>query len=252
VSSTTVACQPWVALLAFVVIVYFSVRNVMWIRSIELPSDEKGGGYLGARARIWFRECTASFEDALTATPVGPDALTYSQIFVALAAGMAFACGAMFIGGWLVIAAGTMDVLDGAIARRRGGGTTRGAFIDSVVDRYAELIVYAGLAVYFRNSWVIWVIGLALFGSVMVSYARARAEGLGANCQVGGAQRPERIVLLGFGAFLSDIAAHIWCAWTGVFSHALLAIALVAMAAIANLTALGRIRWAAHHLSGTG
>jgi phosphatidylglycerophosphate synthase len=155
----------------------------------------------------------------------------------------------MFIAGWLVIAAGTMDVFDGAVARRSGGGTSRGAFVDSVVDRYAELFVYAGLAFYFRNSWLVWAIGLSLFGSLMVSYARARAEGLGANCKVGGAQRAERIVLLGFGGFLSDIAAHLWCAWSGTFSHTLLGMALVGMAVLSNATALGRARWVAQHLN---
>lgn len=242
-------CHPWIALLALAVILYFSVRNLMWIRSIELAEDAKNSGYLGARARLWFRECTRPFEDVLMNASVPADALTYSQIFVALAAGVAFANGAMFIAGWLVIAAGTMDVFDGAVARRSGGGTSRGAFVDSVVDRYAELFVYAGLAVHFRNSWVLWPIGLALFGSVMVSYARARAEGLGASCKVGGAQRAERIVLLGFGAFLSDVAAHLWCAWTGDFSHGLLAMALVVMAVLSNVTALGRVRWVAQRLN---
>jgi len=250
VINTSVICQPWVALLAFLVIVYFSVRNVMRIRRMPIPAGGEEGGFLGARARLWYRECTSPLEDALAAAAVGADTLTYTQAAVAALAGIAFAGGAMFIGGWLVIAAGTMDVLDGGIARRSGGGTVRGAFVDSVVDRYAELFTYAGLAFYFRDSWVLWVIGLALFGGLMVSYARARAEGLGVECPVGAAQRPERIVLLGFGAFLSDIAAHLWCAWTGVFSHALLVTALVAMAILANVTALGRARWVVQRLGG--
>jgi CDP-diacylglycerol--glycerol-3-phosphate 3-phosphatidyltransferase len=170
---------------------------------------------------------------------------------VAAVAGIAFAQGAMFLAGWLVIGAGTMDVLDGGLARRSNGGTARGAFVDSVVDRYAELFTYAGLAVYFRDSWLVWMLGLALFGSLMVSYTRSRAEGLGVDCEVGGSQRAERVVFLGFAAFLSDIAAHLWCAWTGVFSHALLAAAVATLAVLTNVTALGRARWVARRLRET-
>lgn len=243
------SCHPWVAGLALAIIVYFSIRNWMWILSIPTP-EESGGGFLGARARIWYRECVRPLEEMLAATAVGPDAITYSQIALAAGAGVAFATGAMFLAGWLVIAAGTLDVLDGSVARRTNRGTRRGAFVDSVVDRYAELCTSVGLAIYFRGTVMTSVVWLALFGSLMVSYTRARAEGLGIDCQVGSAQRAERIVLLGFGAFLSAIVAHLWCAWTGVFSHAVLVTTLITMAVLANATALGRARWVARELGG--
>ena len=245
------ACHPWVALLALAVISYFSVRNWLWILSIPLPEGNAGGGFLGARARIWYRECVRPLEEALTAAEIGPNAITYSQTALAAAAGAAFACGAMFLGGWLVIAAGTLDVLDGSVARRTKGGTPRGAFIDSVVDRYAELFTYIGLAVYFRGSWMVPVVWLGLFGSLMVSYTRARAEGLGVECNVGGAQRPERIVLLASGAFLSAIVMHVRCAGAGSFAHPVLAATLIALAVLANATALGRARWVARRLGET-
>jgi CDP-diacylglycerol--glycerol-3-phosphate 3-phosphatidyltransferase len=244
-------CHPWIAVLALGIIVYLSVRNWQWILSIPIPDEVGPSGYLGARARIWYRECMRPLEDVLVNAGVGPDAITYSQAFLAAAAGLAFANGAMFLGGWLVIAAGTVDVLDGGVARRSGQGSRRGAFVDSVVDRYGELLTFAGLAVYFRTSWVAVAVWLAVFGSLMVSYTRARAEGLGIECPVGGAQRAERIVFLGFGAFLSEIAAHLWCAWTGVFSHALLAGTLIVMAVSANVTALSRARWVAGRLPGS-
>jgi phosphatidylglycerophosphate synthase len=248
VNSETPVCHPWVALLALATIVFFSVRNILWIRRIPLPEGTDATGFLGARARIWYRECLRPLEEALAAASVGANALTYAQLVVAAFTGIAFANGAMFIAGWLVIASGTLDVLDGGVARRAGGGTPRGAFIDSCVDRYAELLIYAGLAVYFWDSWILWIVALALFGSMMVSYTRARAEGLGIDCKVGGTQRPERVVALGFGAFLSAVFAHISCAWTGAFSHALLATTLILIAVLSNVTALGRARWVARQL----
>ncbi len=243
-------CHPWVALLAFVIILFVSVRNWLWILRTPPPTDAGATGWLGPRARQWYRDCMGPLEEDLRRAGVHPDSITYSQTVIAVAAATAFAQGAMFLAGWLVIASGTLDVLDGSVARRSGLGTRRGAFVDSVVDRYAEIVVYVGLAVYFRGRWVEWVVWLAAFGSMMVSYARARAEGLGLACPVGGAQRAERVVLLGLGAFLSAIVAHLRCAWTGVFSHGLLASTLVAMAVVANVTALERARWAARQLRG--
>ena len=245
-----VECHPWVALLAFGIILYFSIRNWLWILSLPDDPASTSGGWLGVRARRWYRECVGPLEDVFVQAGIRPDTITYSQLALAVVAAAAFASGAMFVAGWLVIASGTLDVLDGSVARRTGGGTRRGAFVDSVVDRYAELIVYAGLAVYFRGTRIEWAVWLAAFGSLLVSYARARAEGLGIECPIGGAQRAERVVALGFGAFLSDILAHVWCALGGAFSQALLATTLVAMAIVANVTALERARWVAQRLGG--
>ena len=249
-SGTAATCHPWVALLALGVIGYFCLRNALWIRSIPEPPGAAGTGFLGVRARLWYRECMQPIEEALGAAAVVPNAITYLQAAVAAGAGVAFAGGAMFIGGWLVIAAGTMDVLDGGLARRSGGGTPHGAFVDSVVDRYAELFTYVGLMVYFRGSWMLWVSGLALFGSMMVSYTRARAEGLGVECSIGGAQRPERIVLLGCGAFLSDIVAHLFCATRGGISQGVLGATIVIVAVLSNATAFERAVWVTRRLSG--
>lgn len=244
------ACHPWVALVALALIVYFSVRNWMWILSIPLPDGTESGGYLGTRARIWYRECMRPLEEMLVAAAVVPNAITYSQTGLAALAGIAFASGAMFLGGWMVIAAGTVDVLDGSVARRTGKGSLRGAFIDSVVDRYGELFTLCGLVYYFHGSWVSAVTWLALFGSLMVSYTRARAEGLGVECQVGGAQRAERVVLLGFGAFVSALVAQLWCGISGVWpGHVVLAGTIVVMSVTANVTALQRARWISRELA---
>jgi CDP-diacylglycerol--glycerol-3-phosphate 3-phosphatidyltransferase len=106
----------------------------------------------------------------------------------------------------LLIFAALLDILDGQVARLRGRVTRFGAFFDSVLDRYSDIIVYVGIMVFYaraqaeRSMLLVTVTGLALVGSVLVSYARARAESLNIACKVGFLERPERLVLLIIGS----------------------------------------------------
>ena len=136
-------------------------------------------------------------------------AITYAQVVVSVAVAAAYAAGLIFTAGFLVLFAGTLDILDGKVARRSNGASPRGAFLDSVMDRYAEFLGYAGLMVFFGSGWLVWAVLLAILGGMMVSYTRARAEGLGVRCEIGMLQRPERFVLLGFGSIFSSLAAHL-------------------------------------------
>ena len=114
--------------------------------------------------------------------------------------------------------------------------TRRGAFLDSVIDRYAEFFGYLGLIVFFAAGWPVWAALLAILGGMMVSYTRARAEGLGVTCDVGLLQRPERFVLLGFGSIASSIAVQIVGG-----NHELLAATIGVLAVMTNITALQRL-----------
>lgn len=116
--------------------------------------------------------------------------------------------GALALGGIYLLLSGLCDVLDGDLARRRGVASRFGAFIDSTLDRVTEFAYLGGIILYivtrsggFREYHVV-VVMIALAGSVLTSYARARAEGLGIECKVGILERPERIVLLAVGLFL--------------------------------------------------
>jgi CDP-diacylglycerol--glycerol-3-phosphate 3-phosphatidyltransferase len=120
-------------------------------------------------------------------------------------------------------------MLDGAVARAMGTASRFGAFFDSMIDRYAEAGVLVALIAYFAGAGEsVFALGsaLALVGSLLVSYARARAEGLGVDCEVGILQRPERVVLLGIGLLFPDL---------------LLAPVVWGLAAVANATAVQRI-----------
>jgi phosphatidylglycerophosphate synthase len=161
--------------------------------------------------------------------------------------GFAYAQGWMFTAGWILITSGTLDVLDGEMARTQGQAGPRGAFIDSVVDRYGESVVFAGLAAFYRDAWVLWGVLAAWAGAFLVSYTRARAESLGIACQEGLIQRPERYVILGGSSMVSAVVAHLAC--NPSQGHALVAAGICVLALLANATALQRARGALRRLA---
>jgi phosphatidylglycerophosphate synthase len=221
-------------------------------RTAPASDAAASGTLLGPRVRAWYRGVLEPFETMLVELGTPPDALTWTQLAVSVLAGAAFATGCIFLAGWLTILAGTLDILDGAVARRRRAASARGAFVDSVVDRWAEFATFLGLGLFFRRSWVCLAVVGAAFASLMVSYTRARAEGLGVALRIGRAQRPERYVLLGFGAWLSGLAAHLLCPLMGRLTHAVLAAAVVLLAIVSLATAIERARHAAQVLAAEG
>lgn len=136
---------------------------------------------------------------------IHPNVITTSGTIVVVASGVAFGVGEIRMGGLLLLVSGLFDILDGQVARLGALSTTFGAFYDSTLDRVGESAVFAGLALYFLRGGVpadreLLAAGIAigaLVASLLVSYARARAEGLGLECKVGIAARAERILLLG-------------------------------------------------------
>ena len=169
---------------------------------------------------------------------VNPNSLTLAGVLITFFATIAFFLQSPRLGGFLVLLGGLCDAIDGSLARNSGKATRFGALLDSSVDRYAEFAMLFGIGGYFLmtqdylNSAGTF---LALCGSFMVSYTRARAESLGLSAKVGVMQRPERIVFLGAGALIHPIA---------------LAIAIWMVAVFANVTALQRLRFAFKQDSG--
>ncbi|MCF0197759.1 MAG: CDP-alcohol phosphatidyltransferase family protein [Bacteroidaceae bacterium] len=143
-------------------------------------------------------------------------------------------------GGATILLSSIMDMVDGRMARTCDLCSTFGAFYDSVLDRYCELLTLAGIVYYFfavGEEWMALVTLLSLIGSIMVSYVRARAEGLGIECKVGLMQRPERVVLTCLGAVLCGALAPV------VPFHPLwlLVTPQIIIAVLANITAFHRI-----------
>lgn len=135
-----------------------------------------------------------------------PNHVTYGGFLTSMLAGVSFIYSPL-LGGLLTLLTGILDTLDGSLARATGQSKKFGAFLDSVLDRYTELMIYLGIWLYFyrNNAQTLYylLILLILFGSLMVSYTRARAEGLGERCIVGAFQRGERIILLGVAGILN-------------------------------------------------
>ena len=144
---------------------------------------------------------------ALAATGINPNLLTFLGLVVNFAAAACFAVGNFRTGAIIIFIAGFLDMLDGQVARRQNRVTAFGAFYDSTLDRYADMALYMGLLVYYsvsgRTPYVV-LAAVATAGSVMVSYARARAESLIPLCKVGFMERPERLVLLIIGGVVQS------------------------------------------------
>ena len=153
-------------------------------------------------------------------------------VIITTLAALAFIFGYVRVGGILILLGGLCDAFDGGIARSANKASRFGALFDSVLDRYSEFALFFGIGAHFimlKDYHTSIVIFIALCGSMMVSYCRARAESLGFNAAQGIMQRPERIVLLGFGAIIHVSA---------------LKIAIWLVAIFANVTAIQRIRHA--------
>jgi CDP-diacylglycerol--glycerol-3-phosphate 3-phosphatidyltransferase len=171
----------------------------------------------------------------LAALPVTPNMVTVAGMAVTFGAAVLVGFGLLRWAALVLAFAGTFDILDGALARATNRSYPYGAFLDSTTDRYSEGAVYMGIAAYFLwqkpafpwSRWAILACVAALAGSFLVSYVRARAQSLGYRCDTGLFARPERVVLTMVGLLIDDATV--------------LAVLVIALAVVTNLTALQRI-----------
>ncbi len=136
---------------------------------------------------------------------IGPNALSFMALISGMGAGVLFFLKHPFWAGIMILICGLFDILDGKVAVNTNQKSLFGAIIDSALDRYSEFFIYLGLAAYFRNHWALWLTFWTILGSSMVSYTRARAEGLGIECKIGIMQRAERMLLLFLGAMIGSL-----------------------------------------------
>jgi CDP-diacylglycerol--glycerol-3-phosphate 3-phosphatidyltransferase len=155
---------------------------------------------IGDGAQVLLRGIIA----ALIFFRIRPNHLTMAGFLMSIVVAWLFAEGRFKAAGVTLIVAGLFDMVDGMVARKLKAETPFGAFFDSVMDRYSDLIMYLGLIIFYgrteRIHYVV-LVGVVMMGSVLTSYARARAESLIPKCKVGFLERPERIVLLIIGSF---------------------------------------------------
>jgi CDP-diacylglycerol--glycerol-3-phosphate 3-phosphatidyltransferase len=180
----------------------------------------------------------------LTRRRVHPNVLSSIGFLVTCSSGFFFHQHHVRTAGLLILLGGLFDLFDGTVARRTGLASAFGAFYDSTLDRLSEIVVYLGLLSLYNDyrlelgdvAMIYWIV-LAMGGSLMISYTRARAEGLNVECHVGLMQRAERVILIGLAALLfgeSTLAGQ---------QGLVLKVVIVALAVLTNLTAVQRIWW---------
>jgi CDP-diacylglycerol--glycerol-3-phosphate 3-phosphatidyltransferase len=145
-----------------------------------------------------FRRLIRPLARFLSAMRVRPDALTATGWAFSLCAAVLFAVGYTKTAGAVMLFAGLFDALDGAVARESGRMSTFGAFLDSTLDRFSEAAIFVGVIFFYAASqpYAALLAGVAMTFSLMTSYTRARAEGLGLDCEVGLLERAGRVMIL--------------------------------------------------------
>ena len=181
-------------------------------------------------SKIIGKICTAILDTlvkGISKLGVGPTLLTFFGFLITILSAFYLAQGNFFYAGIVIIFSGIFDMLDGRLARITNNVTRFGAFFDSVLDRYSDMILFLALMIYYiKNQQMIYVLlsGIVMIGAIMTSYTRARAESLVPTCKVGFLERPERLVLLIIGTIFGRMAAVLWV-----------------MAVLSNLTVVHRI-----------
>jgi CDP-diacylglycerol--glycerol-3-phosphate 3-phosphatidyltransferase len=178
--------------------------------------------------------------DAMVRSRIHPNALTTMGFFVTCFAALMFHQHHVRWAGFFVLLGGLFDIFDGRVARLSGLGSKFGAFYDSTLDRISETVVFLGMLSLYNDYrlelgdvGMIYLIMLAMAGSQMISYTRARAEAMGLDCRVGLMPRAERIVLIGSSALFFGES------WNGLVLKGV----ILVLAVLTNLTAFQRIYW---------
>ena len=177
-----------------------------------MPSLQTARYALRGKIARWFEEPASAALDKLGFTP---NLATLTGTAISVGAGAAAADGRFVLAGVLVLVGATFDMLDGGIARRTGQVSDRGALLDSVMDRVSEGALLLGLLIFYTrgatfDQTLIILAFIAFSGSMMVSYVRARAEGLGMKGTAGFATRPERVVLITVALLISQPDWGLW------------------------------------------
>jgi len=204
---------------------------------------------------------------------ITPNMVTAFGLGLNLVAAIIFIYGAEFASrgdhsyvGWAgatILIAGLFDMIDGRLARMSNQANLYGALFDSVIDRYSEMIMFLGICYYFvaQDYFLSSLFAfIAMIGSLMVSYTRARAEGLGVECSVGLMQRPERILIVGVSAILCGIfSTYIggnyvvdvsWLPFPLFETISIFAFPITLLAIFANVTAIRRLLYSKNELAG--
>jgi len=172
----------------------------------------------------------------LTGLGINPNTITWTGLFFTVIAACLFGTGLFLAGGIFLVIAGTCDVLDGYVARKTDKKSKFGAFFDSTIDRYSDIFIFLGIAIFFNKLYIYVIIILAITGTLLTSYTRARAGALKIDCKVGLMQRPERVTYIAAAALFDGLIGRLF----GVEHLPVIAV-LWFVAIISNVTVLQRV-----------
>lgn len=195
----------------------------------------RGGALLSERLKAAGRAAIAPVVNVLAAAGVTPNSVTVAGLVLVAAASLMVWQRSLLLGAVFLAVGAAFDALDGGLARAQGGGTPFGAFLDSTLDRLGEGLVYLGIVAYWLSATSqpfapVMLAALALSGSFLVSYSRARAEAEGFAASNGLAPRPERLIILVLGLALAGLGHPIF-----------LQVAMAVIAVLAWVTVAQRI-----------
>ena len=226
----------------FVGLLFYFVRCVRKGPYRDSEIESRGSSVLaGMFLRQYFAWVMQPVWRLILRTGIPATAVTTLSVLLATASGVALSVGRFALGGWLYIFAGICDFLDGRLARASNTASRSGAALDSVLDRYSDAAILVGLAWYYRDSWVLLATQVALVGSSLVPYIRARGEAAGVSIkEVGFMQRAERILYLGVAVAMSPIVEVAIAPEDGRPLHRLAVVGVVLLAFSTQVTALQR------------
>lgn len=194
-----------------------------------IAAAEGKPGVLSAKIDKRFDNVLAAVARFILRRRVHPNVLTFIGLFINVLAAVAFAYGRWRTAAVLMLCAGSFDMFDGAVARKFGLASEFGAFLDSVVDRCSDILLLTSIAIFYARQAAVGhlvLVGLALLGTVLVPYVRAKAETAIPVCNVGLMERAERILVLAAGAFFD-----------------LMTWALIVLAVLTHVTVLQRVHF---------
>jgi CDP-diacylglycerol--glycerol-3-phosphate 3-phosphatidyltransferase len=205
----------------------------------------RGDSLVSARAKEMGRAMLAPVVRLAIRLHLTANTVTVLGFLIVAVAAILVGTGNLLAGAAVLVAGSLLDAVDGSLARATGGTTAFGSFLDSTLDRAAEALLYGGVAAYYlatasEPTWPVLLALVAMAGSFMVSYTRARAEGIGVSATIGLAPRMERLVLLVAGILLAGLGIDI-----GLMG------AIGVIAALSVATTIQRI-WHVHRLSTAG
>ena len=237
------ALLPALLVLGYFVLGYvaYNVRTLFWGVPSQYQKEMRGRtALLGYHLRFYFYWVINPLWRLLLATGISANAVTGIAAGIGAVAAMAAAMGRFALAGWLFIFSGILDAMDGRLARARQEVSPAGAAIDSILDRYTDSLMLVGLGVYYRESWVVIPVFLALVGTSVVPYVRAKSEALGFPVQDGLMQRTERIVYLGGTVALAPIFEAIFFPQNRHPTHWVAVVGIVFLCITSNATGVSR------------